>query len=153
MATLSKLIKVRRPETALDYLVFHLCGTTPSGKTELWDVYASRNCTELLATISWYGPWRKYCFFPLTGSIYDPTCMSTLTVFLRSLMEERKHYIHSQPPVLAEPLNLEATDGDRLGLIRMALQRGIAAEDIVKQITTWIGEPMRVSVTGVDNGN
>lgn len=46
---------------------------------------------ELLGKIAWYGPWRKYVFYPESDTLFDPKCLAEITEMLNKLMEERKH--------------------------------------------------------------
>lgn len=43
----------------------------------------------MLGNISWYAPWRRYCFYPSGGTILDERCLVNLCEFICILMEER----------------------------------------------------------------
>jgi hypothetical protein len=47
---------------------------------------------NLIATIGWYGPWRKYAVSFVAGCIFEPTCLDEISQFLRDLMTERKQF-------------------------------------------------------------
>ena len=51
------------------------------GKTKRWNVW-NRLRMDFLGTIKWYGAWRKYCFFPDDGTIYDSKCMKRIMEFI-----------------------------------------------------------------------
>jgi len=55
---------------------------TPSGKTRIWRVIATRN-GALLGEIKWWGRWRQYTFFPEPSTIFNPDCMDEIGKFCR----------------------------------------------------------------------
>jgi hypothetical protein len=55
---------------------------TPSGKTRIWSVIATRN-DALLGEIRYYGRWRQYAFFPEPNTIFNPDCMDEVSKFCR----------------------------------------------------------------------
>ena len=69
------------------YIKFEMIGDT--GKTELWNV-VSVSSGSILGGIRWYGPWRQYCFFPFSDTVFNPTCMSDINAFIKELMAQRK---------------------------------------------------------------
>ena len=44
----------------------------------------------LLGRVQWWGRWRKYAFFPLGGTLYEPTCLRDIAAFIEAQMAERK---------------------------------------------------------------
>lgn len=44
-----------------------------SRKTPIYYVYD--NNAVHIATIKWYSAWRKFCFYPETGTIWDNKCL------------------------------------------------------------------------------
>lgn len=60
-----------------------------TGKTKVWNVYDKNNLFTL-AEIRWYGSWRKYCFYPQHGTIFDVKCLLEITNFITDRMNERK---------------------------------------------------------------
>lgn len=44
-----------------------------------------------IGTVRWYGAWRKYCFFPDIGMVFDTTCLNAISEFIQQLMENRKN--------------------------------------------------------------
>ena len=58
-------------------------------KTAGWRVESSSTAV-LLGFISWYGNWRKYCFFPHEGTVWDTKCLTEVTQFINDRMQERK---------------------------------------------------------------
>ncbi len=72
------------------YLTF-IKGCRPeSRKTDVYEVLNTSNGVSL-GVISWKSTWRKYCFSPLHNTVYDSTCLETITVFIRNLMDKRRH--------------------------------------------------------------
>lgn len=57
-------------------------------KTEVWKVVSEGEAFDL-ATIKWYGPWRKYCLFPDGDVIFDAKCLTRITTFINELMGRR----------------------------------------------------------------
>lgn len=56
-------------------------------KTGSWLV---RNGDNILGNISWYGPWRQYCFFPMEETVFSGGCLDDISAFLKKCNEERK---------------------------------------------------------------
>jgi hypothetical protein len=44
----------------------------------------------ILGEIRWYGAWRQYVFYPAHDTLYNRTCLSEMSEYLNSLMNERK---------------------------------------------------------------
>ena len=49
----------------------------------------------ILGSISYYAPWRTYCFFPLPGSFFEEVCLRDIASFIEEQMQTRKHASHS----------------------------------------------------------
>jgi hypothetical protein len=58
------------------------------GKTERW-LIVSENGGEIGA-IRWYGPWRRYCFLPLEGTVYEEQCLREIADFCERLTKAHK---------------------------------------------------------------
>ena len=67
----------------MKFLTFTREGTTPTGKTTLWNVTNKESVR--LGRIKWNGAWRKYVFHPTAGTHYDTRCMTDLASFLKHL--------------------------------------------------------------------
>jgi len=67
--------------TPKTYVRFEEIGHSSSGKTRIWAV---RNLQGLaiLGVIKWYAPWRRYAFFPQSGTLYDAGCLKEISTFL-----------------------------------------------------------------------
>lgn len=51
-----------------------------AGKTKRWLV-ENKRAEQPIGTISWYGPWRQYCFYPLPNTVYSAGCLGDITEF------------------------------------------------------------------------
>lgn len=61
-------------------LEFKEYGLSESGKTKLWLVIG--NDFEL-GKISFFGKWRKYCFYPNENTLFDNLCLSEIAIFCK----------------------------------------------------------------------
>ena len=60
----------------MSYISFIQGPDSDSGKTRTWFVAAA---TFTLGMVSWYGPWRKYCYFPATHpTVLDHGCLTEI---------------------------------------------------------------------------
>lgn len=75
---------------AVSYLTFSLYGTSPSGKTEVWDVLSDAG--SILGQVSWFGRWRCYAFFPASKTVFERLCLLDLAAFCeRETARRREH--------------------------------------------------------------
>lgn len=74
----------------MSHLNFSIFGTTPSGKTRIWNVKSVGPARPLLGTVKWYAPWRKYVFEPLSQTIYDAACLTEISQFCVQQTAEHK---------------------------------------------------------------
>ena len=42
-----------------------------------------------LGEVRWYAPWRQYCFFPFTNTVFSKGCMEDINTFITKLMDDR----------------------------------------------------------------
>jgi hypothetical protein len=70
------------------WITFKLNERRVNAKTDTWGVWDIGE-TESLGEIRWYTPWRKYCFFPYTGTVFEQDCLNRIAEFLVS--ETAKH--------------------------------------------------------------
>ena len=59
-----------------------------TGLTKVWEVNTRGDIP--LGHIKWYSPWRRYCFFPVAGTIYASSCLRDIAEFMEREMKERK---------------------------------------------------------------
>lgn len=69
------------------YLEFRL--VKEGAKTSAWDVVSKRH-GSVLGTISWWGAWRQYTFFPYEETVFNPDCMREISGFIDQQMKARK---------------------------------------------------------------
>lgn len=69
------------------WIVFELQQDT--GKTKVYNCFAKEN-RVLLGRVKWYGPFRKYSFFPEYRCIFETQCLKDISSFLDKLMLEWK---------------------------------------------------------------
>lgn len=58
-------------------------------KTKMFLVVNTEN-EESIGLIKWYGPFRKYSFFPNANTVFEHKCLRDITSVLEGLMEMRK---------------------------------------------------------------
>mgnify|MGYP001613370893 CR=1 FL=1 len=60
---------------------------TPNPSTKRWSVM-TKDGTQI-GMVKWYGPWRKYCFFPMAETVYEQVCLRDIARFCEE--ESIKH--------------------------------------------------------------
>ncbi len=65
-----------------EYLYFTLIANKP--KTRVFGV-CSKSSDVQLGIIKWHGPWRQYCFFPASDTLYSRGCLQDINNFLEML--------------------------------------------------------------------
>ena len=60
-----------------------------NGVTKIWEIKPKDNESPL-GFIRWYSPWRKYAFFPIENTLYEPTCLRDIAEFIEEQMQKRK---------------------------------------------------------------
>jgi hypothetical protein len=70
-------------QTRYEYLVFEKAAQQPP-KTSVWDCKNIRSGT-VLGIVKWYGPWRRYCYFPEVQAVYSAGCLDDISRFIRQL--------------------------------------------------------------------
>jgi len=69
------------------WIVFVL--TKEGEKTDIWRV-CTKEGMQSLGLIKWFSSWRKYAFFPVAGTVYEPTCLRDIAEFIEAAMRQRK---------------------------------------------------------------
>jgi hypothetical protein len=75
--------------TESKWITFDRLPTPATRKTERWGIRA-KDAGQYLGVISWWGPWRKYAFFPAPETLFEPTCLRDICAFIDQLMAARK---------------------------------------------------------------
>lgn len=58
-------------------------------KTGVWMCFSKRTGDEL-GLVQWYAPWRRYCYYPTTHTVYSDGCLTDIADFIDRLMKKRK---------------------------------------------------------------
>jgi hypothetical protein len=70
------------------WIKFHEVDMRDGRKTRVWAVLTIDGKT-VLGHVSWYGPWRKYCFSPKPQTVYEQDCLRFISSFIED--QTRKH--------------------------------------------------------------
>jgi hypothetical protein len=57
--------------------------TPPAWKTKAWRILSKQHSSHL-GWVKWWGGWRKYCFFPTEGSLFEQDCLRDIADFCES---------------------------------------------------------------------
>ena len=57
--------------------------------TKLWNVVGKGGLVKL-GEVRWYAPWRRYCLWTRSGSVWSPGCLRDAATFCERQTEERK---------------------------------------------------------------
>ena len=70
------------------HIQFRYLGPSPSGKTHLWSVATEEGLS--LGTVRWFARWRKYCFYPESGCVFEEVCLRDIAEFVAARTEEHR---------------------------------------------------------------
>lgn len=73
-----------------EYKYLNLVEINSPTKTKVFDVL-NKVFNTYLGQIKWYAPWRKYCYFPSDGLVFDEGCLADINDFINKLMFEWKN--------------------------------------------------------------
>lgn len=73
--------------TEFKWIYFSAVNST--GKTTVYNCY-NKESETFLGQVKWYGPFRKYSFFPEANIVFETQCLKDIASFLDQLMLERK---------------------------------------------------------------
>lgn len=68
----------------------------PNKKTKVFLVVTNSVQVQDLGWIKWYGPWRKYSFFPQERTVFETDCLNDIVKFINKLMLDRKVELQNQ---------------------------------------------------------
>lgn len=60
----------------------------PAKKTERWHVCMSGS--GVIGTVGWFGRWRRYAFFPSSGSVYEQDCLRDIAGFIEQKTKQHR---------------------------------------------------------------
>jgi hypothetical protein len=66
------------------WIYFEPIGTSESGKTTKHMVRNS-DSHYYLGEIKWFGPWRRYAFFPISERVFEEDCLRDIADFCTKL--------------------------------------------------------------------
>lgn len=58
-------------------------------RTKLWSVFSKKG-GGLLGTVGWYATWRRHCFQPVEGCVFDPECLRDIAAFMEQQTREHR---------------------------------------------------------------
>lgn len=70
------------------YLRFDSLGLSKSGLTKIWQLTDKHG--GAVGFVKWYGGFRKYCFDPLDGTIWDSDGLRFITDFLEEVNKRHR---------------------------------------------------------------
>lgn len=79
-------------------------GPSPSGKTKVFELSCQG---QHLGVTKWYAPWRRFCFFPAGGVLFDAGCMQEIAAICiretdaQKERQQKRRAAHAEP--VAEP--------------------------------------------------
>ena len=71
------------------FIQFLHVGKTASGKTDIFLVQNPEN-GSFLGEVRWHGAWRKYCFFPTVGTLFEQVCLRDISDFIEAETQKQK---------------------------------------------------------------
>lgn len=74
----------------IEYDYIYLAEVPGKTKTSVWECRNNRS-DDILGHVRWYAPWRQYCFYPNTETVFNKGCMNDICRFIDRLMRERKN--------------------------------------------------------------
>lgn len=61
-------------------------------KTSVWFV-SNAETKEKIGYVKWYGPWRKYCYFPIDQTVYEQDCLRDIANFIENATKEHRQKV------------------------------------------------------------
>lgn len=71
------------------WLTFKLQDRRDGRKTDIYEVWTIAE-DQRIGMVAWYTPWRKYCFAPTEGTVWDPYCLREIADFVEILTQKHK---------------------------------------------------------------
>lgn len=72
------------------HIEFTVRAADPKRKTARWDVFTNRGDGDYLGCVAWFSRWRKYCFYPERGCVFEQTCLGEIAEFITARTREHK---------------------------------------------------------------
>ena len=71
-------------------------------KTRRWSVVMAQGNFRL-GQVCWFGPWRKYSFYPDPATLFEATCLRDIAEFCEAQTKEHREKAKSNRETSAEP--------------------------------------------------
>ncbi len=55
-------------------------------------IVRSKDSGATLGLIKWYGPWRKFAFYPVADTVFERDCLIDIANKTEEMMKERKNH-------------------------------------------------------------
>ena len=78
----------------MSYIRFEMNPQDARKKTLTWTVYTLDEWLQL-GQVKWYAPWRKYCFFPASVTVWEEKCLNEISDFIFTHTEAHKRARHT----------------------------------------------------------
>lgn len=80
------------------WIRFNYFGTSDTGKTAIWQVVSRSAIGVLLGEVKWYGPWRKYSFFPNRNCdlVFEQVCLRDIADFCLTMTNQHNQHIRGK---------------------------------------------------------
>jgi hypothetical protein len=73
-----------------EWLLIRPIELSKSGITKIYNVYPKES-DSALGQIKWFARWRKYSYFPNTGTLYEEKCLRDLATVIEDLTKQHKN--------------------------------------------------------------
>ncbi len=71
------------------FIRFWAMGIPPGQITPRWYVETLED-EDFLGVVKWFGPWRKYAFFPEPQCVFEEVCMREISQFIEEQTRSRR---------------------------------------------------------------
>lgn len=78
------------PRTKESYIDFIRTADSESGKTKTWDVRSKDGPDGRLGFVRWFGRWRCYAFYPISGTVFERKCLRDIATFCEERTQEHR---------------------------------------------------------------
>jgi hypothetical protein len=79
------------------WISFKLNDRRLKARTDTWEVWNAAEASHL-GQVRWFSPWRKYCFFPAGGTVFEEVCLRDLAEFVESQTLQHRKGRRAFPP-------------------------------------------------------
>lgn len=72
-----------------EWISFKINDRHAKRKTDSWEVWSLESATHL-GTVRWWSPWRRYCFYPRAGTVWEQDCLRSIATFIENATAEQR---------------------------------------------------------------